>query len=239
MNYRFAFLLLISFGITPLCMGQEADAPSADGRIDDFLKKPCRFDFASASIDELADALRSQFDVNVVVDRAAIAQAGIDECQLTGRVDGIACRSALLLMLEPHDLTFAIRWDSIVLTTQAQADEYWRTVVYDVTDLVSGHRRAATTSLGGQTALQNTASVDFDSLIHSVLVFVQPDTWSAGTGPSQDCHGMTVGPRHLLIVKQSERGHMEIENLFSGIHRAVPKHDRTTRSRDGPAAATR
>ena len=203
-----------------LCVAQDAKISTTGDPLLATLKRPCKFDFSSASLDDVAITIRQQFDVNVIVQDHAFEQIGLTDVRVTFRADGISLRSALLSMLDEFDATFAIRWESIVLTTNEQADEYWRPAVYAVTDLVSVEP-IQPQSPDNTAQFHRSAFADFDSLIELIHTSAAPDTWSAGTGPSSDCVGITVGDTHLLIVIQSESTHAEIERLLTGMRRKV------------------
>ena len=152
---------------------------------------------------------------------------------MTFRADGISLRSALLAMMDKYDATFAIRWESIVLTTNEQADDYWRPAVYAVTDLVAVEP-PETKSPATSTPMPRSRLVDFDSLIQLIETSAAPQTWSAGTGPSADCVGITVGNTHLLVVSQSESTHAEIESLLDGLRQKLALKQKSTEPSRAP-----
>ncbi len=211
---------LMAIASVSLCTAQDAKISTTVDPLLATLKRPCNFDFSSATLDDIAITIKQGFGVNVIVQDHAFEEIGLKDVRVTFRADGISLRSALLSMLDKLDATFAIRWESIVLTTNEQAERYWRPAIYAVTDLVSVDPRDLKThsNAGGH---RRSAFADFDSLINLIETSAAPDTWSAGTGPSSDCIGITVGETHLLIVSQSESTHAEIERLLAGMRRKL------------------
>ena len=56
--------------------------------------------------------------------------------QINLELSGVMLRSALKLMLEPHDLTYVIQDEVMQITTVTKAEEKMSTRVYPVADLV-------------------------------------------------------------------------------------------------------
>lgn len=203
-----------------VCAAQDAKIFTTADELLATLNRPCKFDLSSATLDDVAAAITQQFKVNVIVQDDAFEDIGLEDVRVTFRADGISLRSALLAVMNKYDATFAIRWESIVLTTNERADDYWRPAVYAVTDLVSVEPIQPQTP-GNNAQFHRSAFADYDSLIQLIHTSVAPDTWSAGTGPSSDCVGITVDDTHLLIVSQSESTHAKIESLLMDMRRKV------------------
>ncbi|TWU04552.1 hypothetical protein [Stieleria varia] len=222
MRHAIAIVGLMALMGASHCIAQDAKISTTADSLLATLKRPCKFDLSSASLNDVAVAVRKQFNVNVIVQDHAFEQIGLEDVRVTYRAEGVSLRSALLSMLDEFDATFAIRWESIVLTTNERADEYWRPAVYAVTDLVSVEPiQPQSPDITGP--LYRSAFADFDSLIQLIHTFAAPDTWSAGTGPSSDCIGITVGDTHLLVVSQSESTHAEIERLLTDMRSKIAK----------------
>lgn len=219
---KFVVLLagLLAMMSASFCTAQDAKISTTVDSLLETLKRPSKFDFSSANLNDVAAEIEQQFKVNVIVQNHAFEETGLEEVRVTFRADGISLRSAILSMLDQFDATFAIRWESIVLTTNERAERYWRPAVYAVTDLVSVDppNLKAPPNAGG---LHGSGLVDFDSLISLIQASAAPETWSDGTGPSSDCIGVTVGDTHLLIVSQSESTHAEIERLLAGMRKSL------------------
>ncbi|MEM6471271.1 MAG: hypothetical protein AAF802_17045 [Planctomycetota bacterium] len=181
----------------------------------DCLKRPCSFDFSDATLEDIAATIEEQFEVHVFVEQHALAEIGLEDPKITFETEGISLRAALLLMLEPFDLTFSVRLESIVLTTYDAAHDNCRAVVYDVTDLLV----PVNTSTNSRAKDDSYAEcVDFNSLIILIELSVRPSTWSTH---GSDCGQMLVKDKRLLVIRQSEYGHLEIENLLASIRRKI------------------
>ena len=183
------------------------------------LTKPFDLELSSASLADLASAIRTKCKIDVFVESEALHDEGIDQGSIKLSIPRtrISLRAALLRILEPLGLTFAVQFESIVITTQGKADEYWRPVVYDVTDLLKVEDAKQSPDAS---ELQESSLVDFDGLINLIVMTIRQGTWSAGTGPSHDCMGITLRGKHLLVIVQSEHGHMDIEALLRDIRMA-------------------
>ena len=210
-------LSVIQFSI---CPAADARIATTQDLILETLRSPCKFELTSASLDDLAVAIRQQFHVNVIVQSPAFEEMGMKDVRITYRAEGISLRSALLSMLEKFDATFAIRWESIVITTCDQAERYWRPGIYDVTDLLSADANDLNLEIKPG-VYQKFPLADYNQLSTLIMTVVSPDTWSVATGPSADFVGMTVGDAHLLVTNQSESVHAEIEQLLTEMRRKV------------------
>ena len=219
-NPNLLCLVVVLLG-TSCCVGQEQDETLPNDRVINCLKRSGSFGFSKASMQDIASEIEQQFDINVVVEKRAFEEIGLDDPRISFEADSIQLRSALLLMLEPLELTYVVHLEAIVLTTQQSADDNWRAVVYNVTDLIDAARPSLATPSRDAPLPE---LVDFASLITLIEISVRPDTWSAGSGPSSDCLSMMVKDKKLLIIRQSEHGHLDIENLLASIRREMNRN---------------
>ena len=216
---RLILPILLLIHTTNECLSQERGSLSSRDRVITQLTKPFDLELSSASLADLATAIRSKRDIDVFIDAEALKEEGIDQGSIKLSIPrtSISLRAALLKLLEPLEITFAVQFESIVITTQHRAVEYWRPVVYDVTDLLKVEHATQSADASG---FHESSLVDFDGLINLIVMTIRPDTWSAGTGPSHDCMGITLRGKHLLVIVQSEHGHMDIETLLRDIRMA-------------------
>ena len=111
-------------------------------------------------------SIEKTFDVPVAIDTLALEDAALDsETPVTVHVSGITLRSAVRLLLEPLQLTYVVRDDTLQITTVEEAEHAIRTGVYPVADLVD------TRTDSGK------VEADFDSLIEVITSIAAPDTW--------------------------------------------------------------
>ncbi|MEZ6117545.1 MAG: hypothetical protein R3C28_13365 [Pirellulaceae bacterium] len=188
------------------------DSQSSENDVLLALTKCVPLNFQDLSLPELARAIQTKFSINTLVDPAVLNQ--LDEpISIEYSGTAIPLRSALTLILEPFELTYAVRFDSIIITTVERADRFRRTVVYDVSDLV--------VSLTSKD--RDVPQADFDGLIQVLVEATVPDIWPDGTG-NPGISEFSLGDKHLLTIVQTERGHMEIEQLLAQLrkHAATP-----------------
>lgn len=170
--------------------------------------------FESATLDEVVTAITASCKICVSVDRVVVKAMGASGPKVTYDGSNVPLRSALFIMLAPFDLTYAIKDDTLFVTTPGGAEIYQRTIVYDVTDLVV----PSYTALGQK---NSDRAPDYDTLSELVVRACSPDTWSEGTGPADDISGITVNGRHLLVVKHVERTHVEIRRFLARLRHPV------------------
>jgi hypothetical protein len=118
-----------------------AKAGSSEERIYEALAAPARsFEFFEAPLTEVVNRIKEDHEIPIVLDEKALADAAIGtDTLITKNLKGITLRSALKLMLKDHALSYAIRDEVLIITTQEQVDtnpDYRPTKVYPVADLV-------------------------------------------------------------------------------------------------------
>lgn len=118
-----------------------AKAGSSEERIYEALSAPARnFEFFEAPLTEVINRIKEDHEIPIVLDEKALADAAIGtDTLITKSLRGITLRSALKLMLKDHALSYAIRDEVLIITTQEQVDtnpDYRPTKVYPVADLV-------------------------------------------------------------------------------------------------------
>lgn len=118
-----------------------AKSGSSEERIYEALAAPARnFEFFEAPLTEAISRIKEDHEIPIVLDEKALADAAIGtDTLITKSLKGITLRSALKLMLKDHALSYAIRDEVLIITTQEQVDtnpDYRPTKVYPVADLV-------------------------------------------------------------------------------------------------------
>ena len=108
------FALLLAMLTASVCTAQDAKISTTADELLTTLKRPSRFNLTSATLDDVAVAIRQQFKVNVVVQDDAFEEVGLEGVRVTFCVDGISLRSALLAMMNKYGATFAIPVNSAV-----------------------------------------------------------------------------------------------------------------------------
>ena len=101
------------------------------------LKIPCDVSFDKVPLEKAVRSLAAEWKIPVRIDEQALAGEGIElDEPVSLTIRGVPRRSALQLLLEEPYLTYVVRHDVLLITTEVAADEILETRVYDVADLV-------------------------------------------------------------------------------------------------------
>jgi type II secretory pathway component GspD/PulD (secretin) len=105
--------------------------------IERMLSTPVTLNFTNAPLKTVIDDLRAFKGINIWVNEAALAEEGIStDRPVTVKLDQIALRSALTLLLQNMHLTYVIRDEVLQITTRKDAQGKLNPVTYQVADLV-------------------------------------------------------------------------------------------------------
>jgi len=109
----------------------------AEQKIFAALEDDTRLEFIETPLNSVIDFLKDQHDINIEIDTKALDEIGIgSDSPITRNLRGISLRSALRLMLKDLDLTYVVRDEVLLITTQEEAESKLVTKVYPVGDLV-------------------------------------------------------------------------------------------------------
>lgn len=126
------------------------------------------------------------------------------------RLDDVEIRSALRQMLKGLELTWIIRNELLVITTQEQAEADMRVRIYNVSNLLS---KVELELDNGQTK----TGFDLDSLIELIQVSIESDSWDVVGGP-----GTIVGVEFqgvpALVFSQTDETHEKVELFIRKLH---------------------
>jgi type II secretory pathway component GspD/PulD (secretin) len=101
------------------------------------LQAPISLNFKDARLGDVIDSLHDLSGLNVVPDKAALDENSISmDKQLDLRVENISMKSALNLLLQQLHLTYVVKDEALVITTEDNARGKLKRVVYPVADLV-------------------------------------------------------------------------------------------------------
>jgi hypothetical protein len=150
-----------------------AEVPSAVERIDAALAMKVDIAFKNATLGDAAAWIRKQGEIDVVVDRRAMVEAGIDPdaVRLSLTLRQVSLHAALWHLLRPHEFVTAATDDALVLTTRDKAPTMLVTRTHDVGDLI--HWRDET---GGDQR-------DTDWLAEVIYAAGPPLAWNQVGGP--------------------------------------------------------
>jgi len=180
------------------------------------LSKSFNGEFTETPLSDVAEYLAASFKINVALDGRALDNIGVaSDTPVTFHGQGVSLRSALSLILDNLELEWAIRDESLIITSREAAEEHLTTRLYEVRDLVVPMGPTASMVYKGDA--QNT---DFDSLIDLIWSTAAPASWDQVGGPGSVSGGV-FGGRHVLVVSNTEGIHQQITELLAQI-RKVP-----------------
>jgi Flp pilus assembly secretin CpaC len=106
-------------------------------QIEQKLLEPTTVGFSNTPLHKVIEDLRALHNVNIVADTAALNRDGISlDAPLSLTVSGISLKSALNLLLKQAQLTYVIKDQVLLVTTEDNARGKYKQVIYPVTDLV-------------------------------------------------------------------------------------------------------
>lgn len=122
---------------------------AADREIESRLNTPVNINFKDSTLREALEDLRKYYNINIVPDVAALEEEGISlDRPVTLMLEQVSLKSALNLMLRSAHLTYVIKDEVLLITTESQARGKLVTVTYQVTDLITPLENFGTTKPG-------------------------------------------------------------------------------------------
>jgi hypothetical protein len=174
---------------------------AADARIHRALAQQLEAEF-DGSLTVVVDYLRSR-GVAVAIDTRALEEYGLgSDTPCHFGPSGIQLRSALRRTLRELELTWMIRDEVLVITTEEEAEMRLQARVYDVSDLLGPSR-------------------DFHSLTSVIMSTISPESWDHVGGPGA-VEPLVVGSHSLLVVSQTDETHQVIAVLLQNLQRFAP-----------------
>jgi len=188
---------------------------NADAEVAKALQRPMKFTLRDVALDEALKKVCAEEKIPLWFDITALQDEGIDPATaISVEAAGRPLRSVLEDILDPLNLLTVIEEGRLVVTSKTRAEELLVIRAYRVTDI-----REAAEPEQCFTLLKNATS----------------DLWedSDGTG------GMAVQlTRDLLVVRQTQHAHAEIEALFQNLRALQVSSADTANEERKPAETT-
>lgn len=109
----------------------------AERQIERLLTKPVTLNFTNVPLQQVVDDIRQWHGINIYVDTRALEQEGISQDRpVSIKLDNVALKSALNLILREVHLTYMVKDDVLQITTESEARGKLETRTYQVADLV-------------------------------------------------------------------------------------------------------
>lgn len=156
------------------------------------LKQDVEFEFFESPLQDIADFMAQQYEIQVKLDVAALEEMGVAEDHpVTYTVQGVSLATFLDRALGPDDIDYIVDGPLLILTTRDVANLSMETKVFDVGDLLIG---------------------DFDEkrLGNAIRSLTISGQWVSITGEG----GVLQITNGQLIVVQTQRGIRAIESFL-------------------------
>lgn len=182
---------------------------AAEARLEAALAQHGNFSFQGTPLDQMLQSLREKYGLNIVVAENKLEEAAIalDAPLITSPLNDVSLAAFLRVSLEQWRLTYTIRDEAIVVSTEVDLHEPEEVRVYPVLDLVTPLSRT-------------TRPLDFESLIDVITATIQPQAWDEVGGPGLIERFTESG---ALVIRQSSQVHAEIEAFLTNL-RAIKAH---------------
>jgi hypothetical protein len=241
------FTVLLAAGAPPAaaqpCAGPPAHAEravcpagafalTATSAIEGQLSAPVSLHFHDVPLSHILEDLHEMTGVAIVLDRAALREAGrdLDGLSVTIRVEGLTLKTALNLVTTPMRLAWVVKDDAIHVTTRAAAAGKPRVVTYPVADLIvpigSGESELLPLICRNDRAFARKhvpGTTCEDALLGLITRTIAPASWSENGGPGSIQFfplGMAV------VVTQTPDVQEQIQELLAALRRAQEAEDR-------------
>lgn len=123
----------------PLANSAQFQLQAPSENILDALKQNVEVDFFETPLQDIADFIAQQYEIQVKLDIAALAEMGLAEDQpITYTVQGVSLANFLDRALRQHDLDYVVDGPLMILTSPDVANVSMETKVFDVGDLLIG-----------------------------------------------------------------------------------------------------
>jgi len=175
---------------------------AAEQSIKDILHDKVSFQFTQTPLIETLRDLKGERALNILVDFKSLEDSGVpSDAPITLEMKDVTLRSALNQLLQPLDLTWTIRDESVVVLTKERADSDIQTRVYLVADLKNHGDEAG----------------EFDSLLRVITSVVEPNSWDSVGGPGSI---RSFGYSDALVCSQTHKVHEQIQQLLEKLRQA-------------------
>lgn len=186
-------------------MSRSIDATEAGRRINAALHEPLRspMEFVETPLNSIMDVIQEEYDIPVQFDEAALdAVAASPETEVTVNIRNVSLRSALdLILSRTEDLTYIIDQESLIVTTEDEANMRLDVRVYRIDDLIALEGRGALLA----------SDDDYQRLIELITSNVERHSWAVNKTGQGEITAFSPG---MLVISQTQRVQEQIEKLL-------------------------
>jgi hypothetical protein len=177
--------------------------------IEQRLQTKVSVNFTDAPLRQVLDDIRGWNGVNLYIDEPALLEEGISlDRPITLKLENVALKSALSLILKSTHLTYVIKDEVLQITTTTEAYGKLTAIVYPVADLLRHVRGKAKTA-------------EAENLIQLICRTISPQSWSemGGTG-TIDYHAAS----RSLVVNHTPDVQDQVADLLASLRRFTEKN---------------
>ncbi|MBI1914813.1 MAG: STN domain-containing protein [Planctomycetes bacterium] len=208
----------------------EAGSPTdKKASLEERLAMPISLNCKDASLVSLIDDLRAWRRINIVFDRKALEDEGISQdTKINIRVENVALKSALNLVLRQVGLTWKIQDEVVLITTPRVARAPLVRKIYSISDLVRADRSSRKCKNPATREAEEAAADEVIALIEDTIA---PPSWVSVGG---DCAIEYFSLGRALVVTQTPEVHEQIADMLAALHR----HLKTDQQDDSEEASS-
>jgi hypothetical protein len=185
--------------LTPGRTDRPATPEEPPSAIEKALSAPAKFTFLETPLEEVAAFLGEQHNINVVLDKKALEEAGLGtDIPVTLDLSGIPLRSALNIVLRDFGLTWTVRDKMLEITASEALDSQLVTRLYDVSHLTG----------------------NAEGLADLIMAVLNPQSWGIVGGAGSVVADRAKG-KVSLVVSQSEPVHRSLVEFLTVLRMVV------------------
>ena len=179
---------------------------ATEKRIREALAQPATIDYTGVDLEAIVADLRTRYKIPVAIDEPALAADGKGpETIFHARPSADRLATALDALLDPQELTYAVKNDQLLITTKIAAELITQTRVYQIHDLVWSTE-------GG--------FLGIDSVIELLTMTIEPETWREAGGTQGEITEFMSAGIVVLVVTQTEQVHNQVEATLNDLRAA-------------------
>lgn len=153
------------------------------------LRQSTDVNFVDTTLSDALDFLQQMHEIDIVLDDVALSEESIStDTPVNLVLNGISLRSALRLILDKLQLAYAVRNNTLMITTKTEEDKIFETVVYKTNKL---------------------SDVTGEELVKTITEIVEPGTWESGGGK-----GVILKVGKSVVIRQTQRVHELVVDLL-------------------------
>ncbi len=203
--------------IEPL-VSSPINVTQAELEIRGVLAEKVTLEFHETPLTAVLDYLHDKYHLQIQIDTPALtttdaqgktSKIDLAKLLITINLKNISLRSALNLILNPHDLAWTIKDEVLMITTREAVNSMMQTRLYDVRDLVVNE-------------MDRGAEPDFDALVDTLQTTVNPQSWDK-TGGQGSISGFANNGIVGLAVWQNYDGQEQVETLLVKLRALRPQ----------------